>query len=384
MDKEDIEIKRSLKPDEKTLLTAFRAFALQNGYFPLQNDLVEMTGFPKRKVVSLEDMLVYRGYLIRSDVQRSYRLKEGTAYVPLLPVYERIPAGNAIGRVLSPPAVTDDYYALRIDDNSMKLSGILTGDIVFIAPDKEPQPNDMVIVETSSNSFLCRMLVLDSDTGEKWLKPSNARYKTQKMESNCFVHGVVCAVYREWKHEIKHLTTDWSNAPYLSREWQMMPVIQALSIRDGFIPSIKKIAQATRVNVMQVHGFITKLDEQGYLRRHENGRIIGAPDRVALVAMVPIWGQIGTIVTENSQESIPYEFAADGNYFAIRADDSMRKMGILSDDILIVRQDAQWQDDDLVIVNCDKTFAWRKGAAGSDASDEEILGVVNAVYRNFA
>ena len=147
-------------------------------------------------------------------------------------------------------------------------------------------------------------------------------------------------------------------------------------MEHGYPPSVREIcAEVGLRSTSTVHAHLKKLQEAGYLEASDHKSRALAP--VSGASMVP---------------RVP-------KYYALRIrGDSMIGVGIMNDDLVIIRQDVEARDGDIVIALLEdeatcKTLCltpdgvWLRPENPAypliDGTGCQILGVVKAVYREY-
>ena len=151
-------------------------------------------------------------------------------------------------------------------------------------------------------------------------------------------------------------------------------------MEHGYPPSVREIcAEVGLRSTSTVHAHLKKLQEAGYLEASDHkSRALAPVSGASMVPRVPILG---------------------GKYYALRIrGDSMIGVGIMNDDLVIIRQDVEARDGDIVIALLEdeatcKTLCltpdgvWLRPENPAypliDGTGCQILGVVKAVYREY-
>lgn len=137
----------------------------------------------------------------------------------------------------------------------------------------------------------------------------------------------------------------------------------------GYPPSVREIGEAVGLkSTSTVHGHLIRLEKKGLLRRDAmKPRAMGLPkeDVQSLsasdgVKLIPVVGNVAAgspiLAEENIDEhlAIPQELAGDGEHFILRVrGDSMIQAGILHDDYLVVRRQAEAHNGEIVVALID-------------------------------
>lgn len=142
----------------------------------------------------------------------------------------------------------------------------------------------------------------------------------------------------------------------------ILAVIKKNIRQKGYPPSVREIGQAVGLSSSStVHGYLKKLEEQGYLRRDATKpRAIEVLDdlegeKVEFVN-VPLLGRVAAgvplLAVENREElfPLPTHFTGTGEHFMLTVQgDSMIEAGILSGDMVVVRRQRDASNGDIVV-----------------------------------
>lgn len=127
------------------------------------------------------------------------------------------------------------------------------------------------------------------------------------------------------------------------------------SIDDGVVPSVREIcAQLSIKSTSTVHRYLKSLADKGYIERTDNlNRSIRLPGPG--MARIPLVGQVTAgmpiLAVQSIQEYIPFTTNGDPtDLFALRVrGDSMINAGILSGDLIVVRQCSTAHNGEIVV-----------------------------------
>ncbi len=174
--------------------------------------------------------------------------------------------------------------------------------------------------------------------------------------------------------------------------------------QNGYPPSIREICEAVHLrSPSTVHAHIKVLKEGGYLEKDDRKtRAICLKSSRQSYRSVPVLGTVTAglpILAQQEVEGyVPYETGPSGELFALRVrGDSMVGAGILSGDIVIVRQQPDARSGDIVVALLGdeatvKRLLLKKGGGvwllpenpayePIDGSECSILGLVVSLYR---
>ena len=171
---------------------------------------------------------------------------------------------------------------------------------------------------------------------------------------------------------------------------------------NGYAPSVREICAAVGLqSTATVHYHLGALREAGLIEMDDmKKRAITLPDahradRIPVVGVVT--AGVPILAVENIEGYIPWE--GEAGCFALRVrGDSMIGVGIMDDDLVIIRQDIQARNGDIVIalledeatcktLNITPDGVWlmpeNPAYPPINGTGCQILGVVKAVYREY-
>ena len=131
-----------------------------------------------------------------------------------------------------------------------------------------------------------------------------------------------------------------------AKQQQILDYISSYSLEHGYPPSVREIgAEMGLRSPSTVHAHLKKLQEAGYLEPNEHkSRALTPVSGPSMVPRVPILGRVTAgmpiLAVEEHIGYVPFEPAAGGGeYYALRIrGDSMIGVGIMDDDLVIIRQ----------------------------------------------
>ena len=191
-----------------------------------------------------------------------------------------------------------------------------------------------------------------------------------------------------------------------AKQQRILDYISEFSLEHGYPPSVREIcAEMNLRSPSTVHAHLKKLQEAGYLEPSEHkSRALTPVSGPSMVTRVPIHRRVTDgmpiLAVEEHVGYVPFEPAANGGeYYALRIrGDSMIGVGIMDDDLVIVRQDIQARNGDIVIalledeatcktlnITADGVWLMPENPASPpiDGTGCQILGVVKAVYSEY-
>lgn len=179
--------------------------------------------------------------------------------------------------------------------------------------------------------------------------------------------------------------------------------------RTGLPPTVREICAATGLkSTSSVHAHLKTLERKGYITRDAglNRAIHITGDDDAIPLQVPLLGRVAAgqpiLATEEIEGYIPYlppRRTSDTTYFALNVrGESMRDIGILNRDIVIVKQTPTAEDGEIVVAMIDGEATVKRIFREPDrirlqpenpefspiyAKEVTILGRVVALVRNY-
>lgn len=191
-----------------------------------------------------------------------------------------------------------------------------------------------------------------------------------------------------------------------AKQQRILEYISEFAMQNGYPPSVREIcAEMNLRSPSTVHAHLKKLQEAGYLETSEHkSRALTTTSGPSMVSRVPILGRVTAgmpiLAVEENIGFVPYEPAANGGkYYALRIrGDSMIGVGIMDEDLVIVRQDTEARSGNIVIalledeatcktLSVDANGVWllpeNPEYPPINGTGCQILGVVKAVYREY-
>ena len=148
------------------------------------------------------------------------------------------------------------------------------------------------------------------------------------------------------------------------RQQEIVDYIKRYSAKYGYPPTVRDIGKAVGLaSSSTVHAHLANLERIGLLRRDPTKpRAIELLDRAAAGMRgfvrpgLPLVGQVAAgqpvFAEENIEEYIqtpPFAGGAEGEYLLRVRGESMKDVGILEDDLVVVRQQDTAQDGEIVV-----------------------------------
>lgn len=141
--------------------------------------------------------------ILEEEKKREIALQHAAAQIPL---YGKIAAGTPIEAIanetetLSVPfdmVSRGQFYALKIEGDSMKDAGILNGDTAIIKKADTANNGEIVVALVDNNEATLK--VLQKKGTEVWLVPCNSEYETRKLDARRVkVQGILSSLIRNY------------------------------------------------------------------------------------------------------------------------------------------------------------------------------------------
>jgi len=175
-------INRAITPKQKHVLDFIIEYTVQNGYAPSLVEIGHKLNLAISTVHQHITALKTKGYLKKEDNQpRGMSLLEKTADATEIPLLGIIAAGSPIEPIENPEPIKvprvlvakhGNYYALRVQGDSMIDDGIWDGDVVVIKHQQTADNGDTVVAITENGATLKRYRMKN---GKIYLEPRNTR-----------------------------------------------------------------------------------------------------------------------------------------------------------------------------------------------------------------
>lgn len=179
--------------------------------------------------------------------------------------------------------------------------------------------------------------------------------------------------------------------------------------RTGLPPTVREICVATGLkSTSSVHAHLKTLERKGLITRDPglNRAIHITEDEANIPLQVPLIGRVAAgqpiLATEEIENYIPYlptRRSEDAVYFALNVrGESMRDIGILNRDIVIVKQTPTAEDGEIIVAMIDGEATVKRIFREPDrirlqpenpdfspiyTKEVTVLGRVVALYRNY-
>lgn len=145
------------------------------------------------------------------------------------------------------------------------------------------------------------------------------------------------------------------------RQKEVLNFVIHFMAKNGYSPSLQEIANFLGTeNISTAQYFIQELEEKGYLKKKSH--VARGVSPLSQTTTVPLLGLIAAgdpiEPLENPEEiEVPYNISIDNRYphYALKIKgDSMMDMGILDDDIVLIKHQLTAQNGDVIVAITEK------------------------------
>lgn len=197
---------KKLTEKQQRILDYIASFIAERGYPPSVREIGDAMGLRSPSTVHAHlKALRAAGYLERTERKTRALSLTGTAaamQVPRIPILGRVTAGLPILAVediegyfpYEGASGYGDYFALRIQGDSMIGAGIMDGDLIIVRKEQTAR-SGQIVVALLEDEATCKRLRLERE--HVWLMPENPEYAPIQADL-CSLLGVVVAVHREY------------------------------------------------------------------------------------------------------------------------------------------------------------------------------------------
>lgn len=175
-------INRSITPKQKNILDFIVTYTTKQGYAPSLEEIGGQFSLAISTVHQHVTALKTKGYLKRENNQpRGVSAFEQTPETTEIPLLGTIAAGSPIEPIENPEPIKvpksfiakrGDYYALKVDGDSMIDDGIWSGDVVVVKHQQIANDGEIVVAITENGATLKRYRNIN---GQTYLEPRNSR-----------------------------------------------------------------------------------------------------------------------------------------------------------------------------------------------------------------
>lgn len=203
----------NLTPKQLRILKLIRDWRVLHGYSPTMQELADEIGVSKVTVFEHVEALIQKGALTREpNKARSLSIAEGISVPdesrPLrFPLVGKIAAGYPIERVAGQDEIdlgevigsnsdrSDSTFALKVEGESMKDEGILSGDFVLVERTEVARNGDKVVALLPDGSTTLKTFYKEDDHIR--LQPANPDFDPIRVKF-CTIQGIVRGVVRQY------------------------------------------------------------------------------------------------------------------------------------------------------------------------------------------
>lgn len=194
----------NLSEKQRRILEYIAEATAQQGYPPSVREIGKHVGLRSSSSVHAHLMKLREAGYLEKDAGKTRALvvKGMAAAVPQVPILGQVTAGTPILAVESvegylpyePAGGYGEYFALRIQGNSMIGAGILDGDYIIVRQ-QDMAKRGQIVVALLEDEATCKTFEIQD--GHVWLMPENPEYSPIDGE-NARILGVVVALHREF------------------------------------------------------------------------------------------------------------------------------------------------------------------------------------------
>lgn len=196
---------RSITAKQKQVYDFIVSFTSDHGYPPAIREICAAVGLKSPSSVhahikSLQDL----GYIQKDDRKtRALVTADSSSHNGKIPVLGKVTAGQPILAVQEvedyipyepQSGAESDYFALRVQGDSMINAGILDGDFVIVRRQQSAMSGEIVVGMIEDQATVKRLKL---DGADVWLIPENSDYEPI-YATGCTILGVVKALLRNY------------------------------------------------------------------------------------------------------------------------------------------------------------------------------------------
>lgn len=203
----------NLTPKQLKILQLIRDWRVRRGYSPTMQELADEIGVSKVTVFEHVEALIKKGALVREpNKARSLSIADGVS-VPdesrptRFPLVGKIAAGYPIEKVADEDEIDlndllgsrhgrqDTTFALKVEGDSMRDEGILSGDYVLVERTEVARNGDRVVALLPDGQTTLKTFYKEDDHIR--LQPANPSFDPIRVKF-CQVQGIVKGVVRRY------------------------------------------------------------------------------------------------------------------------------------------------------------------------------------------
>ena len=182
----------------------------ERGYvnrLPNKARAVEVLRAPDEKLGVKAKDLLNKKFITKPESKKSRKGLSDNDNSTMIPLYGKIAAGTPIAALQDPNDFVEtpaflvgfgDFYALRIEGDSMKDAGILDNDIVVIKKQNHADEGAIVVALIDKEEATLKKIKYSGD--KIILQPANKHYKGYDLPSNrVIIQGVLRGLIRHYK-----------------------------------------------------------------------------------------------------------------------------------------------------------------------------------------
>ncbi len=203
---------RPLTDKQKNVLRLIAQKVNEAGFPPTLQELADELGVAsKNAVLKHLNALERKGYIGKREggAARGIRILDSLGFLEgpgtnRLPLVGSVPAGSPllaeenVERYLTVPKELlprrGDYFALKVQGDSMVNAGILEDDLVVVHSTNLANNGDIVVALIGNETTVKRFMV---EGGQRYLKPENPKYPEIRPNEEWSIQGKVVALIRD-------------------------------------------------------------------------------------------------------------------------------------------------------------------------------------------
>jgi len=195
---------RKLSAKQQQIYDFIVEFTAERGYPPAIREICAAVGLSSPSSVHAHiKTLQELGYITKDDRKtRALSTATGSAMFEKVPILGRVTAGMPVLAVeeiegyipFDSEGMSGEFFALRVDGESMIGAGINDGDIVVVRRQQNAMPGEIVVALIEDSATVKRLAY---ENRHVWLMPENPLFEPIDGDE-CTILGVVKALYRSY------------------------------------------------------------------------------------------------------------------------------------------------------------------------------------------
>jgi len=196
---------KELTPKQRQVYNFIVKFTSENGYPPSIREICASVNLKSPSSVHAHLKTLQNFGYIEKDTRKTRALTVPTAKMVRenkVPILGRVQAGAPVLAVqeaegflpFDSEGMSGEFFALRVNGDSMINAGILDGDYVIVRQQSTADAGEIVVALSEDEATVKRLAYVGKHV---WLLPENPEYSPID-GNNCSIIGVVKAVYRRY------------------------------------------------------------------------------------------------------------------------------------------------------------------------------------------